>query len=294
MREIVLVSALSFTLAACGATTPELDLSSEGGAEAIVGGVSYAGLPAVGALFRNGAPFCTGTLVGPRKVLTAAHCLQGVTASQLQFRIGANAFSPAHIVSVSRIKSHPDFDMESITNDIGLVTLRTDAPATPLKLLAEMDESWVGTPMFIVGYGVTSSHSYAGAGKKRAVTIPVTDIGATKFEYQAPGKSACNGDSGGPALYHDPNGTFLVAGVTSYGDADCEAYGVDTRTDVYASFVGAPTALPSDPCRGETFKGRCAQGLLIWCDDQEVKTEDCAAEGATCGWQAGAGYYNCL
>jgi secreted trypsin-like serine protease len=116
----------------------------------------------------------------------------------------------------------------------------------------------------------------------------------TTFQYAEPDTSACSGDSGGPALYRDPDGTSLVVGVTSYGDATCTSYGVDTRVDVFLDFVSAASALPSAPCRGETYRGRCAGDLLVWCQEDEVRSEDCAAENAGCGWDAPAGFFNCL
>jgi secreted trypsin-like serine protease len=294
MKEVVIFVTLSVVLPACGVAALEVDAPPGVDGQAIVGGAAYSGLPAVGALFNNGSPWCTGTLVGPKKVLTAAHCLRGVNAARLQFRLGANAYTPAHVIGVGRVKPHPEFDPHALTHDIGVVTLKTSAPVAPMTLLAEMDDSWVGTSLFIVGYGVTNGRIQDGAGKKRAVTIPITAVDDTTFQYAAPGKNACNGDSGGPALYRDPNGTFLVAGVTSYGDAGCRLYGVDTRVDAFIDFVGAATALPSDPCRGETFRGRCAGDLLVWCEEEEVKSLDCTTEDSGCAWDAPDGFYNCL
>ena len=294
MREIIVIVVFSSWLIACGEPTAEPESPLDAVESAIVGGSLYSGLPAVGALTMNGAPWCSGTLVGPKKVLTAAHCLRGVDASRMQFRIGPNAMAPAHTIAVAHVKPHPDFDPDTVTNDIGLVTLKTAAPVPPMTLLAAMDTSWVGTPLFFVGYGVTNGRTQVGAGKKRAVTIPITEVGESSFEYAAPGKNSCNGDSGGPALYRDPNGSFLVAGVTSYGDAGCRVFGVDTRVDVFQDFVGAAAALPSESCRGETFKGRCAGDVAIWCEEQDVKSVDCAADGSSCGWDAADGYYNCL
>jgi len=296
MKQIMIVLALGAAFAACGVAGVDIDADDQplAATDEIIGGVSYSGLPAIGALFVNGAPYCTGTLVGPRKVLTAAHCVRGVTAASMEFRIGPNAFQPRYVVGVAKLKAHPHFNPTTITNDIAYVTLKTDAPATPMTLLAGMDTTWVGTPLLFVGYGVTNGHTQTGVGKKRAVTIPITEVGDTQFRYEAPGKNSCNGDSGGPALFRDPTAGYLIAGVTSYGDVGCTVYGVDTRVDAYVSFVGAAAAGPSDPCRGETFGGRCKNGTLIWCENHEVMTLDCNADGATCGWDPSGGYYNCF
>ena len=85
-----------------------------------------------------------------------------------------------------------------------------------------------------------------------------------------------------------------MAGVTSYGDANCTQYGVDTRVDPYKSFIGIATGTPTDPCNGETFVGRCDDGSVIWCENQQVKTSDCDSQGKVCGFSAGNDYYACI
>jgi len=74
---------------------------------------------------------------------------------------------------------------------------------------------------------------------KRVVTIPISQVAATQFAYQAAGKNTCNGDSGGPAFATDASGNLTVAGVTSYGDQSCTQYGVDTRVDTFQSFIAS-------------------------------------------------------
>jgi trypsin len=84
------------------------------------------------------------TLIGPRKGLTAAHCLDGVSASATRFVPGASLSSPEYTLAVARLKMHPSYDSANITNDVGLVTLAADAPVASLPLLQSTDASWVG------------------------------------------------------------------------------------------------------------------------------------------------------
>ncbi len=299
------------SLAACGVEGASIDGEPLGqSGREIVGGSSYAGLPAVGAILVDGQPWCTGTLIGVRKVLTAAHCLEDVSASQMEFALGTNASNPDTVLPVASIKANPSYNSYSITNDIGYLTLGADAAVAPLPVVASMTSSWVGTPLFFVGYGVTNGYNQSGAGKKRAVWMSISSVNSTQFEYNDTGKNTCNGDSGGPAFYKDPAGNYLVAGVTSYGDANCAQYGVDTRVDAFLSFLGitggvgtgtgssggtdtGSGANTSDPCKGETFAGRCDGAKVIWCESNTVRTQDCSASGKTCIFDSANQYYAC-
>ncbi len=237
MRRLLLGLTLFF-LAGCGAEyEPALEAVGPS-SEEIVGGASYYGLPAVGALFVDGQPHCTGTLITRRKVLTAAHCVVGVTPGRMKFRIGANAFAPRYVLAVQRLVPHPAYDPYELTSDIAYVVLTANAPVEPLPMLGSMDDSFVGVPLFFVGYGVNDATAQTGAGRKRAVWIPLEELGATQFSYATLGRNTCNGDSGGPALYKGYTSGYRVAGVTSWGDVGCELFGIDTRVDAFLSFLG--------------------------------------------------------
>mgnify|MGYP000417109969 CR=1 FL=1 len=47
-----------------------------------------------------------------------------------------------------------------------------------------------------------------------------------------------------------------------------------------------------DPCHGLDYLGRCNGSVAEWCDDGELRTEDCAAWGTTCAYiNDEIGYY---
>ncbi len=277
---------------ACGEGSPEV------AKQRIVGGSATTMLPAVGALVYYGGMHCTGTLIAPRKVVTAAHCTKGVSASGLRFVLGASIASPEASLAVASVKPHPSFSSSSLANDIGLVTLAADAPVAPLGVLGAMDSSFVGKKLLFVGYGASNGVNQTGAGQKRAVTMSIAKVSATTFSYQDPGRNTCNGDSGGPAFVQDAAGAYLVAGVTSYGDATCTSYGVDTRVDPYLSFLGvsaggsSSTPAPSG-CGSETWEGRCSGSTVIWCEENQVQKLDCAGKGMTCAYDSSKAYYGC-
>ena len=294
--SLAALSLFALSAAACGpasAPADEAELATSA-RDDIVGGSATSEFPAAGAITRYGSPHCTGTLVGPRTVLTAAHCLTGVTAASLKFVIGASIWSAQAAVSVQSITAHPDYDDVKLVNDVGFLTLGADAPVAPMKILPTMDSSWVGRQLTFVGYGLVSGKG-GGSGTKRGVTMPIHSVGATQFVYQTAGKNTCNGDSGGPA-FAKVGDEWFVAGVTSYGDVGCTQYGVDVRADAYASFVlGQPSGgeppppPPADPCQGETYEGRCDGSTVIWCENAQVKQISCQS----CGFDVAKGYYNC-
>ena len=242
LASMASILALVATLGGCAAEANGEDDDVTSSSSPIIGGTTTSAFPAVGALTQGGSPFCTGTVVAPRVVVTAAHCLAGARASSLRFAIGANAFAPTASIRITRVTAHPAYDPDQLVNDIGVVVLADDAPVTPIPMnTTALDASWVGRSLTFVGYGVTSGLTQSGAGVKRQVAIPIAQVGAAQFAYTG-AKNTCFGDSGGPALTRDAQGATVVVGVTSYGDATCRSFGVDTRVDVFRRFVTQASA----------------------------------------------------
>lgn len=49
---------------------------------------------------------------------------------------------------------------------------------------------------------------------------------------------------------------------------------------------------PADPCMGIDYLGSCDGAMAVWCDEDELRTRDCAAEGDECAWvDDSTGYY---
>jgi hypothetical protein len=260
-----------------------------GAAPRIIGGDAYEGLPAVGALTYDGTPFCSGTLIAPRLVLTAAHCLENDEPWLIRFAIGPSAWEPESALGVTSLEPHPDYDPATLEADLGLVHLARDARIEPLPLIDRMDASWVGVELRFVGYGMDVPQSPERVGIKREVRMPIEQLGARELMFGGYDANVCNGDSGAPALYDDGE-QVLVAGVISSGDAWCERFGIATRVDPYLDFVLGEEV---DPCAGETLQGRCDDDTVWWCEDDTVYSMDCSEDGKACAI-TGAGVADCV
>ena len=266
-------------------------------AEKIVGGQVESGYPAVGALLTADGGLCTGTLIAARWVVTAAHCLEGGVGGAV-FALGNDVDQPLRTIKVTSGRAHPQYDAENIANDIAVVRLASDAGVAPMPLASALDEA-EGSALTFVGFGITSG-SGSNSGIKRSVEMPLAQLDATTFSYGIRGKNTCSGDSGGPAFIAQ-GGQLAIAGVTSYGDPGCRAYGVDTRVDVYAPWINGVTGAsppipaplpPADGCGDLTFLGACSGTVARWCEGGQIKENDCASGGQGCAWvDDQTGYY---
>jgi MYXO-CTERM domain-containing protein len=239
-RTAALIVASAALGAAC-IVQPGEDVGAS--AAAIIGGTADTGDTAVVAVVqKSNQTLCSGTLISPTLVLTAAHCVYGLSASELQVIVGDAIASPDQTLDVASVVAYPTYDGESdgIPGgvDLGVVTL-----AQPVSLPAiavdttTTDAELSGAKVTVVGYGLASASDNGTAGVRREVTLTVDSVCSRLITAGDDQANACQGDSGGAVLL----GGKLVA-VVSAGSSDCTGPTSFTRTDAHAAWVAAVLA----------------------------------------------------
>ena len=196
------------------------------------------------------AVHCTGMLIAPRLVLTAAHCTEAPLGSNLEVLFGSDVTDPAAVISrVTEVQVHPEYPTVGGAADLALLVLADYAPAAPVALNATaLDDTWLGRSVRLVGFGQTQP-SGEPPETKRTGTATISALQSAELRI-VPGPSlSCHGDSGGP-LFATINGRELVVGVTTTGDPGCATYGRNVRVDAFLNdFIlpGIARAATSDP-----------------------------------------------
>lgn len=176
-----------------------------------------------------GTGLCSGTVVAPRLILTAAHCLASLDPdTEVIVHYGDN-IDEGTIVA-SNWGAHPQFcpDCKQDLFDYGFVEIDTDfmvpgGYTLPIATQVEWDQAMnEGKEVTVVGYGEDPG-SGDGVGAKRKVTTTISKLSKAGLEFFAGGdlRDSCNGDSGGPAFVHVASGELRLAGITSRGSNPC-------------------------------------------------------------------------
>lgn len=148
---------------------------------------------------------CSGTIIGPRAVLTAAHCLDG-GATEVRVWLGVGEEYTA-----ASFAYHPQFDTNSLQFDVGVVLLAADLPRAPAALLGRSGQ--IGETAILAGFGRDENSVTT---KLRAGSTTVSNVTPTRLEtkYAPPSSSICSGDSGGP-IFLQTGGAWAIAGISS-------------------------------------------------------------------------------
>lgn len=285
--------AVACACAACDGTGAEHPEPAERSRSAITNGSADTGDDAVVAIvLASGATECSGTLVAPHVVLTAAHCTeQAIT----DVKLGTGSTATASTVRIASAIVAPQFAHTGtvLENDVALLVLASAVPVEPMPLGTTAPD--VGTTVTLVGWGETGQDA-GDTGQKRRGTGTVTALAPATFDVGPAPSQPCDGDSGGPALAIS-SGVQSVVGVTSHGDGSCARGATYVRVDAVLDTFVRPamaavadgTAAPGARC---LFPEQCAGGAaacvtapddssLTYCTTSCLRNADCPA-GMAC------------
>lgn len=208
-----------------------------------------------------------GTLVGDQWVLTAAHSVYDLAATNLEVSLGVTALDDTvsrQSRGVLAVYVHPDFATDNGTSVNDLAMLLLDRPVTsitPLGLVTNPLDLTTGDAVRVAGWGIsmvgdtqpTNELQRADAdllSNASAAMVFGSVIEPVHLAAKDPAETACPcvGDSGGP-LVKNLSGTDYLAGLVSFGSLDCDPAlpTIYTRIPSFAPWIGESLALTAAP-----------------------------------------------
>jgi V8-like Glu-specific endopeptidase len=261
MLRLPLVAALAFVptsvaLAAPSAPGPD-DLSTAIPETQIYGGdeTEQCAWPSVVYLSSAGAA-CTGALVHPQIVLTAAHCVPNDIAATVRF--GERSEAAVQLAETEFCRANPGFNDTGGGDDYGfckLATPVTNIPVTPIAFGCEESILGQGTQITHVGYGVDEDGN---SGRKKSVNLTVSNVTQQGEIITGNGNQGiCSGDSGGPVMTKlraslGGDDTWRVIGIHSWAQmanpGDCNGTAGSVIASRAIDFIEQESGIDVTPC----------------------------------------------
>ena len=231
------------------------------------------GWEAVGRLELNGLGTCTGVLIAPNLVVTAAHCVYGqdralMTAPDVTFRTGLRDGVAIAERKGLRVAAHPNYDpnspvtAENVRHDVALIELDQAIPSAVAAPCVMNTFAREGADVRVVSYGLGRNEALSW--QKRCGIVAADD---TLFAFDC---DVTFGSSGAPVFVKEGNrarilalisaGTETAAGTVTYGMALPDRVDEVKRVLRAQPVVHSQATVPAPVRRLTVVSGGGAQG----------------------------------
>jgi len=229
-------------------------------ASRIYGGVEapFGRYPYIAILSRNvspgvGMPVCSGSLISPNTILTAAHCIGLVDTIWLGVEdINMLQDGVYEMYNISNPILSPIFNNSDVDNDFAILLLDKPSSFQPIRFNMNITLPQGGDDVFVIGWGQTESGNESPVPREANLIVlsnsecasmyaPYANItGSMMCASGGSQRDACQGDSGGPLIIKGRNSTSdILVGMVSWGFdcADPRFPGVYSRIAATASWL---------------------------------------------------------
>lgn len=248
LNHLVLAAFMTISAAPAFAAN-DIETKIVGGVEASIGEFPYI------VSLQAGSHFCGGSLIAKNWVLTAGHCVRGISVKTLVVGLHDRRQTVnAELITPARIIPHPNYNPRTLENDFALIQLSENSRYEPIQLVGgEIDIPRDGRQITATTAGWGTLREGGGASLTlQKVDVPLVDSVTCAEKYRSRlypetmlcaglpegGKDACQGDSGGPLIVKNGN-THILAGVVSWGDGCARAkyYGIYSKVSSALNWI---------------------------------------------------------
>lgn len=207
---------------------------------------------------------CGGTVINNRYILTAAHCITGLSTPLLGVRVGEHdvrtridcetvgrnvttCAPPVQDIGIATTIPHPNYERASFSHDIGLIRLSSNINTSVesvspicMPVLEASTYNFTNRNVIVTGFGATETGRNSPELLKVEIPYIEREVCRRNYQGQAPvtyrqlcaggrnQQDSCGGDSGGPLQVVQSlfdDARYVQHGVTSFGPRLCGSEG---------------------------------------------------------------------